>query len=473
MATVSDSVFTGPVLYEGTRIPSPVPSWVQVDPARLEDGNVLEVNFGPNHPSTHGVLRLVVDLDGEEIVGMRAVVGYLHTGFEKSMEQKSWWKAINYPSRIDYLSSFQNELLFVLAIEKLLGIEVPPKATWIRTALSELNRIHSHLVWLGTMGLELGVQSIYFYCFDQRERVLDLFEMVTGVRVHGRYCQAGGLAEDIPPGFVPDARIFCRGMSKAIDEYVHMTEKNKIWLKRTKGIGVVSAEDAIRLGLSGPVLRGSGVNWDLRKREPYLFYDQVDFEVPVYEGGDSYARARVRIDEMRQSIRIAEQCLDRIEQMAAGPRAADDREPARPAREELHSIRALSIDDMRAALKSTEKPVYRVEQTGAWIADDPKVVLPPREALHTSMESLIHHFKLVTEGYRVPAGEVYVAIESSRGEQGCYVVSDGGSSPWRVHFRAPSFVSIAAAPTLCQEHLIADLIAISASLDTLLGDSDR
>jgi NADH-quinone oxidoreductase subunit D len=427
MATVSDSVFTGPVLYEGTRIPSPVPSWVQVDPARLEDGNVLEVNFGPNHPSTHGVLRLVVDLDGEEIVGMRAVVGYLHTGFEKSMEQKSWWKAINYPSRIDYLSSFQNELLFVLAIEKLLGIEVPPKATWIRTALSELNRIHSHLVWLGTMGLELGVQSIYFYCFDQRERVLDLFEMVTGVRVHGRYCQAGGLAEDIPPGFVPDARIFCRGMSKAIDEYVHMTEKNKIWLKRTKGIGVVSAEDAIRLGLSGPVLRGSGVNWDLRKREPYLFYDQVDFEVPVYDGGDSYARARVRIDEMRQSLRIAEQCFDRIEELAGDP----------------------------------------------WISDDRKVVLPPREELQTSMESLIHHFKLVTEGYRVPAGEVYVAIESSRGEQGCYVVSDGGSSPWRVHFRAPSFVSIAAAPTLCQEHLIADLIAISASLDTLLGDSDR
>ncbi len=427
MATVSDSVFTGPVLYEGTRIPSPVPSWVQVDPARLEDGNVLEVNFGPNHPSTHGVLRLVVDLDGEEIVGMRAVIGYLHTGFEKSMEQKSWWKAINYPSRIDYLASFQNELLFVLAIEKLLGIEVPPKATWIRMALSELNRIHSHLVWLGTMGLELGVQSLYFYCFDQRERVLDLFEMVTGVRVHGRYCQAGGLAEDIPPGFVADARTFCRGMPKAIDEYEHMTQQNKMWQKRTKGIGVVSAEDAIRLGLSGPNLRGSGVNWDLRKREPYLFYDQIDFEVPVYEHGDSYDRARVRIDEMRQSLRIAEQCLDQIEGMGGEP----------------------------------------------WIADDRKVVLPPREELHTSMESLIHHFKIVTEGYRVPAGEVYVTIESPRGEQGCYVVSDGGPKPWRVHFRAPSFPTIAAAPTLCQEHLIADLIAISASLDPLMGDSDR
>jgi NADH-quinone oxidoreductase subunit D len=420
-------VFTGPVLYEGTRIPSPVPSWVQVDPARREDGNVLQVNFGPNHPSTHGVLRLVVDLDGEEIVGMRAVIGYLHTGFEKSMEQKSWWKAINYPSRIDYLASFQNELLFVLAIEKLLGIEVPPKATWIRTALAELNRIHSHLVWLGTMGLELGVQSLYFYCFDKREQVLDLFEMVTGVRVHGRYCQAGGLAEDIPPGFVADARAFCRRMPKAIDEYEHMTQQNKMWQKRTQGIGVVSAEDAIRLGLSGPNLRGSGVNWDLRKREPYLFYDQVDFEVPVYERGDCYDRARVRIDEMRQSLQIAEQCLDQIEKMAGEP----------------------------------------------WIADDRKVVLPPREELQTSMEALIHHFKLVSEGYRVPAGEVYVAIEGPRGEQGCYVVSDGGAKPWRVHFRAPSFPTIAAAPALCQEHLIADLIAISASLDTLMGDSDR
>jgi NADH-quinone oxidoreductase subunit D len=428
MATkAAGSVFTGPVLYEGTKIPSPVPSWVQVDPARREEGNILEVNFGPNHPSTHGVLRLVVDLDGEEIVGMRAVVGYLHTGFEKNMEIKSWWKAITYPSRIDYLGTFQNEMLFVLAIEKLLGIEVPPKATWVRMALAELNRLHSHLVWMGTMGLELGVQSMYMYCFEQRENVLDLFEMVTGVRVHGRYCQAGGLAEDIPPGFVADARAFCKQMRKSVDDYVHLTETNKIWLKRTRGIGVISAEDAIRLGLVGPNLRGSGVSWDLRKREPYLFYDQVDFDVPVYEHGDAYDRARVRIDEMRQSLHIAEQALDRIEEM--------DGEP--------------------------------------WIADDRKVVLPPREELHTSMESLIHHFKIVTEGYRVPAGEVYMTIEGPRGEQGCYLVSDGGPRPWRVHFRAPSFLAVAAAPALVQGHLIADLIAVSASLDTLMGDCDR
>jgi NADH-quinone oxidoreductase subunit D len=400
---------------------------VQVADARREDGNVIQVNFGPNHPSTHGVLRLVVDLDGEEVVGMRAVIGYLHTGFEKSMEQKSWWKAINYPSRIDYLASFQNEMVFVLAIEKLLGIEVPAKATWVRMALSELNRIHSHLIWLGTVGLELGVQSMYMYCFDQRERVLDLFEMVTGVRVHGRYCQAGGLAEDIPPAFVDEARAYCANLRKLIGEYERLTWQNKMFQRRTRGIGVVSAEDAIRLGLSGPNLRGSGLNWDLRKREPYLFYDQVEFDVPVYEQGDCEARVRVRIDEMRESLRIAEQSLDQIEQMAGEP----------------------------------------------WIADERKVVLPPREELQTSMEALIHHFKLVSEGYRVPAGEVYVPIEGPRGEEGCYVVSDGGAKPWRVHFRAPSLLTIAAAPTLCQEHLIADLIAISASLDTLMGDSDR
>jgi NADH-quinone oxidoreductase subunit D len=427
MAVKLDSAVNGPALYEGTKIPSPVPSWLQVADSRREDGNVIQVNFGPNHPSTHGVLRLVLDLDGEEVVGMRAVIGYLHTGFEKSMEQKSWWKAINYPSRIDYLASFQNEMVFVLAIEKLLGIEVPARATWVRMALAELNRIHSHLIWLGTVGLELGIQSLYFYCFEQRENVLDLFEMVTGVRVHGRYCQAGGLAEDIPPAFVDEARNFCRGLARQIGAYERLTWQNKMFQKRMNGIGIVSAEDAIRLGMSGPNLRGSGLNWDVRKREPYLFYDQVEFDVPVYESGDCNARVRVRIDEMRESLRITEQALDKIEQLAGEP----------------------------------------------WIADDRKIVLPPREELQTSMESLIHHFKLVSEGYRVPAGEVYLPIEGPRGEEGCYVVSNGGAKPWRVHFRAPSLLTIAAAPTLCQEHLIADLIAITASLDTLMGDSDR
>jgi NADH-quinone oxidoreductase subunit D len=422
-----EPVVVGPPLYEGTRIPAPIPSYLQVSPKRREEANILEVNFGPNHPSTHGVLRLVVDLEGEEIAGMRAVVGYLHTGFEKNMEHKSWWKAITYPGRMDYLSTQQNELAFVLAIEKLLGIEIPPKATWMRMALSELNRLHSHLVWLATFGLELGVMSMYFYCFRERETLLDLFEMVTGARVHGRYFQAGGLAEDIPPGFFIDARKFCEWMPKAIDEYEHLVNGNKIWLKRTKGIGVISADDAIRLGLSGPVVRASGLNWDLRKRQPYLAYDEVDFDVPVYTNGDVFDRYRVRLEEMREATRIVGQCLDRLEGMEGEP----------------------------------------------WTSDDRKVVLPPREELHTSMESLIHHFKLVTEGYRVPEGEVYVTIESPRGEFGCYLVSDGGARPWRVKFRAPSFAATAAAPTLCQGGLIADLIAIAASLDTLMGEVDR
>jgi NADH-quinone oxidoreductase subunit D len=392
-----------------------------------EQGDVMQVNFGPNHPSMHGVLRLVADLDGEEIVGLRAVIGYLHTGFEKNMEQKSWWKAITYPERIDYVGYQHNELVFVLAIEKLLGVELPPKASWMRTLMTELNRIHSHLVWLGTTGLELGAVSMFWYCFRERELVLDLFELVGGTRMHTRYFQAGGLAEDIPEGFYPQARTFLERMPHAIDEYEGLVDRNKIWLERTRGVGVLSAEDAIALGLSGPILRASGVDWDLRKREPYLAYDQVDFEVPVYPEGDVYARYRVRVDEMRQSVRIASQCLERLEGMRGEP----------------------------------------------WIVDDRKIVLPPRHELHTSMESLIHHFKIVTEGYRVPEGEVYVAIESPRGEMGCYVASDGGPKPWRVKFRAPSFLATAAAPTLCRGVLVADMIAIVASLDGIMGEVDR
>ncbi|MGZ4398401.1 MAG: NADH dehydrogenase (quinone) subunit D [Gaiellaceae bacterium] len=416
-----------PTVYDGSRIPSPIPSVLAPSQERHEQGDVMQVNFGPNHPSMHGVLRLVVDLDGEEIVGLRAVIGYLHTGFEKNMEQKSWWKAVTYPERIDYVGYQHNELVFVLAVEKLLGLEVPPKAVWMRTLLTELNRIHSHLVFLGTAGLELGAVSMFWYCFREREPLLDLFELVGGTRMHTRYFQAGGVAEDIPEGFFPEARRFLERMPAAIDEYEALVDRNKIWLERTQGIGVLSADDAIRLGLSGPILRASGVDWDLRKREPYLAYDQVDFEVPVYHEGDVYSRYRVRLEEMRQSTRIAAQCLERLEQLRGEP----------------------------------------------WIADDRKVVLPPRHELHTSMESLIHHFKIVTEGYRVPEGEVYVAIESPRGEMGCYVVSDGGPRPWRVKFRAPSFVATAAAPTLCRGVLIADMIAIVASLDGIMGEVDR
>jgi NADH-quinone oxidoreductase subunit D len=416
-----------PRIYEGSRIPQPVPTILRV-PEELQDSeDLLEINFGPNHPSTHGVLRLVIELHGERVVGLRAVIGYLHTGFEKNMEHKTWWKAITYAPRIDYLSFQNNELVFVLAAEKLLQLEVPPKATWMRMCLAELNRIHSHLVWLATAALELGAISMFWYCFRERDTILDLFEMVTGTRMHTRYYQVGGLAEDIPPGFFPEARKFCSWMPKAVDDYEALVDQNAIWLERTKGLGLLSSEDAVALGQTGPVLRGSGVDWDLRKAEPYLAYDKVEFDVPVYANGDVWDRYKVHMDEMRESTRIVAQCLDRLEEMEGEP----------------------------------------------WIADDRKVVLPPREELHTSMESLIHHFKIVTEGYLVPEGEVYVAVESARGELGCYVVSDGGPRPWRVKFRAPSLVALEATATCMSDALVADLIAIVGSLDTVMGEVDR
>jgi NADH-quinone oxidoreductase subunit D len=413
-----------PRIYEGTRIPSPTPSVLEVREDLRNSEDILTVNFGPNHPSTHGVLRLVVDLYGEEVVGLAAVVGYLHTGFEKNMEQKSWWKAITYAPRIDYLAFQNNELVFVLAVEKLLDIEVPSRATWMRMLLAELNRIHSHLVWLGTAALELGAISMFWYCFRERDRILDLFELVAGFRMHTRYFQVGGLAEDVPPGFWDECAKFVELMPKSIDEYEALVNRNEIWLERTQGLGLLSADDAIALGQSGPVLRGSGVDWDLRRAEPYLAYDQVDFQVPVYDEGDVYARYRVRMEEMRESVKIIDQAMRR---MPGGP----------------------------------------------WIADDRKVVLPPREELHTSMESLIHHFKIVTEGFRVPEGEVYVTVESPRGELGCYVVSDGGPKPWRVKFRAPSFAALEATATCMRNALVADMIAIVGSLDTVMGEVDR
>jgi NADH-quinone oxidoreductase subunit D len=294
----------------------------------------------------------------------------------------------------------------------------------MRMLLAELNRIHSHLVWLGTAALELGAISMFWYCFRERDRILDLFELVAGFRMHTRYFQVGGLAEDVPPGFWEECAKFVELMPKAVDDYEDLVDRSEIWLERTQGIGLLSADDAIALGQSGPVLRGSGVDWDLRRAQPYLAYDQVDFQVPVYEEGDVYARYRVRMEEMRESVKIVEQAMRRM-------------------------------------------------PDGPWIADDRKVVLPPREELHTSMESLIHHFKIVTEGFRVPEGEVYVTIESPRGELGCYVVSDGGPKPWRVKFRAPSFVALEATATCMRQALIADMIAIVGSLDTVMGEVDR
>ena len=316
----------------------------------------------------------------------------------------------------------------MLGVEKLLGLQVPTKATWMRMCLAELNRIHSHLVWLATAALELGAISMFWYCFRERDQILDLFEMVTGERMHTRYYQVGGLAEPTSrPGSSRRRASSSTGCPRRSSEYESLVDRNAIWLERTKGLGLLSAEDAIALGQTGPVLRGSGVDWDLRKTQPYLAYDEVEFDVPVYENGDVWDRYKVHMDEMRESTRIVAQCLDRLEEMEGEP----------------------------------------------WIADDRKVVLPPREELHTSMESLIHHFKIVTEGFRVPEGEVYVPVESPRGELGCYLVSDGGPKPWRVKFRAPSFVALEATATCMSDALVADLIAIVGSLDTVMGEVDR
>jgi NADH-quinone oxidoreductase subunit D len=413
-------------IYDGSRIPE-VPTLLKVPDDVMATGDVMTINFGPNHPSTHGVLRLIIDLYGEDVVGLEAVIGYLHTGFEKTMEQKTYWKDITYGPRIDYVSFQNNEYVFVAAVEQLLDLDVPPKAQWMRTLLLELNRIHSHLVWLGTSALELGAISMFWYAFRERDLILDLFELVAGYRMHTRYFQVGGLAEDIPHGFYPECRRFCDWMPHALDDYLRMLDRNKIWLERTQGIGLLSADDAVALGQSGPVLRASGVNWDLRKVQPYATYNEVEFRVPVYAEGDVYARYRIHMEEMAESVKIVEQCLDRLERMEGEP----------------------------------------------WISDDRKVVLPPRHELHTSMESLIHHFKIVTEGFCVPEGEVYTTIESPRGELGCYVVSDGGPKPWRVKFRAPSFVALEATATCMSDALIADMIAIVGSLDTVMGEVDR
>ena len=414
-------------VYQGSRIPSPIPTVLQPDPNEVPLEDLMRINFGPNHPSTHGVLRLIVDLNGEHVVGIAAVIGYLHTGFEKNMEAKTWWKGITYAPRIDYLAFQSNELVYVLAVEKLLDLRVPRKTTWMRMCLAELNRIHSHLVWLGTGALELGAISLFWYAFRERDQVLDLFEMVAGYRMHTRYFQVGGLAEDIPQGFYAEARKFVERMPKAVDQYEAILSDNKIWRERTEGIGLLSTDDAIALGQSGPMARASGVNWDLRRNQPYLAYDEVDFDVPVYHEGDVFARYKVHMDEMRESTRIVAQCVDRLELMQGEP----------------------------------------------WIADDRKVVLPPREELHTSMESLIHHFKIVTEGYRVPEGEIYQVVESARGESGCYLVSDGGPRPWRVKFRAPSLAALEATATCMRDAAVADMIAIAGSLDPVMGDADR
>jgi NADH-quinone oxidoreductase subunit D len=385
---------------------------------------LLTINMGPHHPATHGVLRLVLALQGEVVRELRPVMGYVHTGIEKNCEDKSYWKVIPFVERMDYISYFFQMQAFCGAVERLLELEVPRRANWLRTLHLELNRIHSHLVWLGTSALDLGAMSMFFYCFRDRDRILDLFEMSTGQRMHTRYFQVGGVMEDIPPDFARKVLAFCDEMPSRVDQFEAILNRNEIFLQRTKGVGIVPRERLLELGVTGPLLRATGEPWDLRKVEPYAAYDEMDFAIPVGTVGDGYDRYRVRAAEIRESVKIIRQAVEGLPE-------------------------------------------------GAYIADDRKVCLPPRDELSTSMEALIHHFKLVTEGFRVPPGEVYNAIESPRGELGCFVLADGSAKPARVHYRDPSFVNLQALREMCVGGLIADLIQNLAMLDPILGGIDR
>jgi NADH-quinone oxidoreductase subunit D len=385
---------------------------------------LFTINMGPHHPATHGVLRLLLTLEGEVVRDLKPIIGYVHTGIEKSMEDQQYWKAITFVERMDYLAYYFNAQAFCMAVERLLEEEVPPRAQYLRVIHLELNRIASHLFWIATSMIDIGAITMLWWGVRERDLVLDLFEMSSGQRMHTRYFQVGGVIEDIPPGFERKCRTVVAQLNARIDQYEALLDRNEIFLRRLKGTGVVSREKLLQLGVTGPLLRASGDPWDLRKAMPYSSYEQFDFKIPVGTVGDNYDRYRVRMAEMRESCKIVEQALDGLPE-------------------------------------------------GPWITGNRKVALPPRHELATSMEALIHHFKLVTEGFRVPPGETYVAVESPRGELGCFVVADGSARPARVHVRDPSFVNLQALKHMGEGGLIADLISSIAMLDPILGGIDR
>ena len=385
---------------------------------------LLTLNFGPHHPATHGVLRLLVTLQGEVVRDIKPIVGYVHTGIEKTAEDKAYWKVIPVVERMDYLSYYFNAMAFCGAVETLVEVEVPKRGQYLRVIHLELNRIASHLIWLGTSALDLGSTSIFLYCLREREQILDLFEMSSGQRMHTRYFQVGGVIEDIPSGFARKLREFLKVMPERADEYGAILNSNEIVLQRLRGTCPLDAETLLSLGVTGPLLRAAGNPWDLRKADPYSSYEDFKFKIPVGTVGDNYDRFAVRLAEIYESVRIIEQALDGLPE-------------------------------------------------GPFITEDRKVALPPRHELATSMEALIHHFKLVTEGFRVPPGEAYYPIESPRGELACYVRSDGSSKPARVHMRDPSFVNLQALGPMTTGSYIADMIATTAMLDPILGGIDR
>jgi NADH-quinone oxidoreductase subunit D len=392
----------------------------------LEPGQdkTMILNMGPQHPSTHGVLRLLLEIDGETVVRMMPDIGFLHTGIEKTCEAKFYHQVVPLTDRIDYLCPMTNNLCYVLAVEKLLGLEIPPRAQWLRVMMNELTRINSHLVWLGTHAMDIGAMTVFLYCFREREDVLRLFEAVSGQRMMTSYFRIGGVALEPPLDFFDRVRKFADRFPSKVDEYEGLLTGNPIWVMRTKGVAKLSAEDAIALGASGPTLRGSGVDIDLRRDMPYTGYENFKFKVPVGKEGDVFERYMLRVAELRESIGIVKQALDGM--------------PSGPVK-----------------------------------ANAPKVVLPDREKMKTEMEALIYHFKIVTEGFAVPEGEVYQAVESPRGEMGYYIVSDGSAKPYRVHMRSACLANMQTLPKMCEGRLLADVVAAIGSIDIVLGEIDR
>jgi NADH-quinone oxidoreductase subunit D len=386
--------------------------------------NTMVLNMGPQHPSTHGVLRIILELDGETVVKAIPDIGYLHTGIEKTMESKTYAQVIPLTDRMDYVASLSNNLAYLLSVEKLLDIQAPPKAQYMRVLLTELTRLSSHLVWVGSHAHDIGAMTVLLYSFREREKLLDIFELCSGQRMMTSYFRIGGLAQDIPEGFETRVKEVVDTFPAKIDEYEKLLTKNRIWINRTKGVGVISAKDAIDWGVSGPILRASGVKWDIRKSNPYSGYEKFDFDIPTRTNGDVYDRYLVRVEEMRQSLRIVRHALDGMPE-------------------------------------------------GDFVARIPGVVLPPKEQVVSNIESLIYHFKLVVEGFCPPKGEVYHSIESPKGEIGYYIVSDGTQKPYRVKVRPPCFVNLSALPKMIEGRLIADVVAVIGSIDIVLGEIDR
>jgi NADH-quinone oxidoreductase subunit D len=405
----------------------------------------IVVNMGPQHPSTHGVLRLVLELEGETVTEVRCGIGYLHTGIEKNIEYRSWTQGVTFVTRMDYLSPLFNETAYCLATEKLLGItnDVPERASAIRVLMMELNRISSHMVALGTGALELGAITPMFFAFRERERVLDIFEMISGLRMNMAYIRPGGVQQDLPAGATQKIRETVKEMRKAFKDNATLLIGNSIWMKRTVGIGYLDLAGCTTLGITGPVLRSTGLPWDLRKTQPYCGYENYDFDVVTTDTCDVYGRFLIRMNELEQSLRIIEQACDKIDKLAGAPVMVADKKIAWPAQ------LAMGGDGLGNSLDHI------------------------REIMGTSMESLIHHFKLVTEGFRVPAGQVYAAVESPRGELGAHIVSDGGTRPYRMHFREPSFNNLQSTSAMCEGSMVADIIGAVASIDPVMGGVDR